>query len=46
VGELKGKGVKFKGEIVDDEALKVVYFEDPDGNEMYLAEMKQQYANY
>jgi catechol 2,3-dioxygenase-like lactoylglutathione lyase family enzyme len=46
VGELKGQGVKFKGEIADDDALKVVYFEDPDGNELYLAEMKQQYANY
>jgi len=46
VSELKEKGVKFKGGIVDDEALKVQYFEDPDGNELYLAEVKQQCANY
>jgi catechol 2,3-dioxygenase-like lactoylglutathione lyase family enzyme len=46
VGELKDKGVQFKGEIVDDEALKVQYLEDPDGNELYLAELKQKYANY
>jgi catechol 2,3-dioxygenase-like lactoylglutathione lyase family enzyme len=46
VTELRGKGVKFKGEIVADEALRSVYLEDPDGNELYLAEVKQQYANY
>ena len=43
---LKNKGVVFKGEVVDDEALKVQYFEDPDGNELYLAELKAEYKEY
>jgi len=46
IGVLKDRGVTIKGEIIDDEMLKVQYIEDPDGNELYLAEMKAQYQNY
>jgi predicted enzyme related to lactoylglutathione lyase len=46
VNTLRERGVTIKGEIVDDETLKVQYIEDPDGNEMYLAELKAQYKEY
>jgi catechol 2,3-dioxygenase-like lactoylglutathione lyase family enzyme len=46
VRELQGRGVKFdtriSGEpIVDDEAVKLAFFTDPDGNDLYLCEVKR-----
>jgi hypothetical protein len=38
VGALQRKGVKFQGPIVEDNAGKVAYFEDPDGHLLYLWE--------
>ena len=38
VGMLQQKGVKFQGPIAQDNAGKVAYFEDPDGNLLYLWE--------
>jgi catechol 2,3-dioxygenase-like lactoylglutathione lyase family enzyme len=38
VHTLEQQGVKFHGPIVQDNAGKVVYFEDPDGNVLYLWE--------
>ena|SRR5579885_1258628 len=46
VKELKEKGATIKGEIVNDEAVKVQYIEDPDGNEIYLAEVNAQYSQF
>jgi len=43
VETLKGRGVTFNGPIVDDKALSLAFFGDPDGNPMYLAEMKPAY---
>ena len=43
---LRERGVTIKGDIIDDETLKVQYIEDPDGNEIYLAEMKSQHNQY
>lgn len=33
---LKTRGVKFKGPIVDDDPVRLAFFEDPDGNDLYL----------
>jgi len=38
VHTLEQQGVKFHGPIAQDNAGKVVYFEDPDGNVLYLWE--------
>jgi catechol 2,3-dioxygenase-like lactoylglutathione lyase family enzyme len=40
VEEMKQKGVKFVGPIIDDKEVKAAYFQDPDGNEMYLVEVQ------
>ncbi len=40
VDELRGRGVEFVGEITEDTAVPLAYFEDPDGNRMYLAEAR------
>src|SRR5215469_6575544 len=42
VAKLQQKGVKFRGAITEEaNAGKIVYFEDPDGNSMYLIEVRQ-----
>jgi len=41
VRELQSRGVVFRGAIVDDAQVRLAYFGDPDGNELYLAEVKQ-----
>ena len=46
VSALKEKGVKFRGSIIDDDAVWAAHFEDPDGNELYLAEVKPQYKKH
>lgn len=38
---LRSRGVKFIGPIVDDDPVKIAHFHDPDGNELYLCELKQ-----
>jgi len=43
VQALSARGVVFKGPIVDDKALSLAFFADPDGNPMYLADMKPAY---
>ena len=37
VTALEARGVTFKGPIVDDGPVKLAFFGDPDGNELYLA---------
>lgn len=39
MGELRKKGVKFKGDVLDDDQLRIAHFSDPDGNPLYLAEL-------
>jgi len=46
VTAMKEKGVKFVGPIVDDKEIKAAHFEDPDGNEMYFVEVKQEWKDY
>lgn len=37
---LKAKGVRFQGEVVNEgKAGSFIGFEDPDGNQLYLAEL-------
>lgn len=38
VDELSARGVDFVGEITQDTAVPLAYFQDPDGNQMYLVE--------
>ncbi|HEY6422796.1 MAG TPA: VOC family protein [Pseudonocardiaceae bacterium] len=38
VSALEERGVAVRGPVVDEGYLKFVYFTDPDGNELYLAE--------
>ena len=40
VPELEQKGVKFQGPIEEDNATWNAHFEDPDGNEIYITELK------
>jgi catechol 2,3-dioxygenase-like lactoylglutathione lyase family enzyme len=41
VADLKSKGVAFRGPIVDDVAVRIAFFGDPDGNDLYLCEVKK-----
>ncbi len=41
VADLAGKGVGFRGPIVDDGAVRLAFFGDPDGNDLYLCEVKK-----
>lgn len=41
VADLKGKGVSFRGPIVDDGQVRLAFFGDPDGNDLYLCEVKK-----
>jgi catechol 2,3-dioxygenase-like lactoylglutathione lyase family enzyme len=38
VGELQSKGVAFRTPIIDDGPVRLAYFSDPDGNDLYLIE--------
>jgi catechol 2,3-dioxygenase-like lactoylglutathione lyase family enzyme len=43
---LERRGVSFDGPVVDEgKTGKFAYFTDPDGNSLYLAEMKEAYKN-
>ena len=46
MNEMKAKGVKFNGPIVDDKQVLIASFEDPDGNPFYLAQPKQQWGGW
>ncbi len=43
VNTLKSRGVAFRGPIVDDAkgGIRLAFFGDPDGNDLYLCEVKQ-----
>ena len=43
MSRLTARGVEFSGPVIDDKALSLAFFADPDGNPLYLAEMKQVY---
>jgi catechol 2,3-dioxygenase-like lactoylglutathione lyase family enzyme len=43
VDTFKARGVNFTSAIIEDKALSLAFFGDPDGNPMYLAEMKPAY---
>ena len=38
VDELKRRGVAFRGPIIDDDPVKLAFFGDPDGNDLYLCQ--------
>lgn len=46
VERLKQQGVNFRGPIVDDDPVRIANFGDPDGNELYLAEVRADYQKY
>ena len=41
VAAISARGGKFKGPIHDDEAVRIAFIDDPDGNELYLCEVKR-----
>jgi catechol 2,3-dioxygenase-like lactoylglutathione lyase family enzyme len=41
VSDLTSRGVVFRGPIVDDGQVRLAFFGDPDGNDLYLAEVKK-----
>lgn len=45
VSELRGRGVQFRGPIVDDPngGVRIAFLGDPDGNDLYLCEVKHSY---
>jgi catechol 2,3-dioxygenase-like lactoylglutathione lyase family enzyme len=43
VADLTARGVRFTGPVIDDKQLSLAFFADPDGNPLYLAEMKPAY---
>ena len=40
VDELRSRAVNFHGPVIDDSAVKLAFFNDPDGNVLYLCEVK------
>ncbi|WP_175558696.1 VOC family protein [Arthrobacter sp. ok362] len=45
VSTLESHGVLFHGSIIDDGPVKLAFFTDPDGNELYLAEERAEARN-
>lgn len=41
VADLQSRGVVFRGPIIDDVAVRIAFFGDPDGNDLYLCEVKK-----
>ena len=41
IAMLKGKGVVFKGNILEDGPVRLAFFGDPDGNPFYLTQVKR-----
>ena len=40
INELKGRGVNFQTDIIDDTQVLLAFFTDPDGNVLYLVQSK------
>jgi catechol 2,3-dioxygenase-like lactoylglutathione lyase family enzyme len=40
IASLSGRGVTFSGPIQDNDNVKLAFFADPDGNPLYLCEVK------
>jgi catechol 2,3-dioxygenase-like lactoylglutathione lyase family enzyme len=40
IEQLRARGVEFRGPVVDNESVKLAFFGDPDGNPLYLCEIK------
>jgi catechol 2,3-dioxygenase-like lactoylglutathione lyase family enzyme len=46
IADLERRGVTFSGPVIDEgKTGKFAYFSDPDGNPLYLAEMKEAYKS-
>ncbi len=41
VRDLESQGVVFRGPIVNDGEVRLAFFGDPDGNDLYLTEVKK-----
>jgi predicted enzyme related to lactoylglutathione lyase len=41
VEAIAGRGGIFKGGIHDDQAVRIAFIDDPDGNELYLSELQK-----
>jgi len=41
MNELRNRGVQFLPNVIEDGALRIAYFTDPDNNLLYLAQMRQ-----
>jgi len=41
IKDLTSRGVAFRGPIVDDVQVRLAFFGDPDGNDLYLIEVKK-----
>jgi catechol 2,3-dioxygenase-like lactoylglutathione lyase family enzyme len=41
VNDLLSRGVIFRGPIIDDVQVRLAFFGDPDGNDLYLVEVKK-----
>lgn len=41
IAAITARGGKFRGPIHDDEAVRIAFINDPDGNELYLCEVKR-----
>jgi catechol 2,3-dioxygenase-like lactoylglutathione lyase family enzyme len=46
VAEMKATGVRFSSDVVDDGQVLAAHFNDPNGVELYLVEVKPQYKQY
>ena len=44
VAELEAKGVRFAGPVVEGKSGSFAYFEDPDGNTLYLTQLKWEHV--
>jgi hypothetical protein len=42
ITELSKRGVRMRGEMMNDDPVKIQNFLDPDGNELYLFEVKHE----
>lgn len=45
VATLKARGVAFQAEAQEGKALQIAHFADPDGNPLYICEMKAEYKH-
>jgi catechol 2,3-dioxygenase-like lactoylglutathione lyase family enzyme len=41
IRDLRGRGVVFRGPVIDDGQVRLAFFGDPDGNDLYLVEVKK-----